>query len=47
MNEKEKMTMMINVQVFVHSMIGMVKSFANNSDRLSPMMFVKVYLSFT
>lgn len=36
MNEKEKMTMMINVQVFVHSMIGMVRVLLNYSDRLSP-----------
>ncbi len=36
MTEKERITMMINVQVFVHSMIGVVRVLLDNSDRLSP-----------
>ena len=36
MNEKEQMRMMISVQVFVHSIIGMVRVLLEYSDRLAP-----------
>lgn len=36
MKEKEQMRMMISVQVFVHSIIGMVRVLLEYSDRLAP-----------
>lgn len=36
MTEEERIRMTINVQVFVHSMIGLVRVLLDNSDRLSP-----------
>ena len=36
MNEKEQMRMTISVQVFVHSIIGMVRVLLEYSDRLAP-----------
>lgn len=36
MDEKEQMRMMISVQVFVHSIIGMVRVLLEYSDRLAP-----------
>lgn len=36
MDEKDQMRMMISVQVFVHSIIGMVRVLLEYSDRLAP-----------
>lgn len=36
MTEKEQMKLTISVQVFVHSMIGLIRVLLNYSDRLSP-----------